>query len=119
MYNRAELQRDVQNHPNLVAHFCSDARVWMASEPVDYLMADLSMPPNISLQVLERWLGQKMCTYFIWTIKFSYQETDEERASSKEIVIISSICKRLDTFDYHYTIRNLFTSSLHPSKSIL
>jgi len=41
----------IQHHPNLISHHVADARDWRTKDPFYLLVADLSMPPEISLEV--------------------------------------------------------------------
>lgn len=74
------------SHPKLT-HRCEDARVFnpaeagiLASLPhqrVDYLFADLALPPEKSLLVLENWLQNKWTKAFAWTFKFGFHTGDK------------------------------------------
>jgi len=41
----------------------------MKNKPVDWLLCDVLEEPNIIFKLLEKWLKQKWCRYFIANIK--------------------------------------------------
>jgi hypothetical protein len=42
----------------------------MPEQPVDWLFADVSIPPDHSLTVLDNWIAAKKMKNFVWTVKF-------------------------------------------------
>lgn len=97
----------------MLTHRCEDARefdpivsgVIEASGSVDYLFADLALPPEKSLVAFERWLRGRWTKAFAWTFKFGFHTGDQYS------VMIDAIRKSLQDIggnDLDFTIRHLY-----------
>ena len=74
------------SHPRL-NHRCEDARIFdpraagildsSSSSSVDYLFADLALPPEKSLVALEQWIQNRWTKAFAWTFKFGFHTGDK------------------------------------------
>lgn len=64
------LKGPVRSHMN-ICHLKNDALTYSynQSEPADWLLCDILEEPNIILNLLQKWLDQKWCRYFIVNIK--------------------------------------------------
>lgn len=100
------------SHP-LLTHRCEDARefdpivsgVIDPSGSVDYLFADLALPPEKSLVAFERWLQGRWTKAFAWTFKFGFHTGDQYA------LMIQTIRKSLETIggdDLVFSIRHLY-----------
>jgi 23S rRNA (cytidine2498-2'-O)-methyltransferase len=56
-------------HPNLL-FIKGDGFRFQPDQPVDWLLCDIIAPPDRSLALLERWLGNAWCRSFVATVKF-------------------------------------------------
>lgn len=113
----APLRPDLIEHPNMISHQLGDARVWFTDFNVYMVVADLSMPPETSLEVLERWVTERKCEKLIWTIKFSYLQNSESRRGrkretgkylSRQVTVVKMVKQLMDQSSYSYSIRNLY-----------
>lgn len=100
------------SHPSLT-HTCEDAREYdpvdsgLITSPgsVDYLFADLALPPEKSLVAFERWLRGRWTKAFAWTFKFGFHTGDQYA------VMIDTIRKTLQNIggdDLEFSIRHLY-----------
>lgn len=48
---------------------------WLPKEPVNWVLSDMVIPAEKSLNVLIQWLREKKAKNFVWTLKFA--EMDE------------------------------------------
>lgn len=71
---------------------------------VDYLFADLALPPEKSLVAFERWLTNRWTKAFAWTFKFGFHTGDQYA------VVIDRIRKMLDAHGPNlvYSVRHLY-----------
>ena len=93
---------DHKNHN----HIKDDAKkhVETFKDGVDWLVADLSMPPDISLDLLFQYLSKDIPKRFLWSIKFSYHPNDDWNS------VIQNARKMFKEKlpQYNFRIRHLF-----------
>jgi hypothetical protein len=99
------------SHEKLV-HKREDARIFNPVESevftsggrVDYLFADLAMPPSKSIDAFDEWLKNKWTRAFAWTFKLGFH------TGNRYIEVTSMIRQRLNAYgpDLVYTIRHLY-----------
>lgn len=70
---------------------------------IDFLVADLSMPPLKSIDLLKRYLQKEIPNRFIWALKFAYHPDDNWNSA------ISAARKMLkEETSYDFRIRHMF-----------
>lgn len=67
--DRSPLRPDVMQHPRL-AFVEGDAFRFAPEAPVDWLLCDVIAAPERSIDLLRRWIEQRLCAAFVVTIKF-------------------------------------------------
>jgi len=92
-------------HPNHT-HHQGDAREYVDqfADGVDWLVADLSMPPDKSLDLLSQFLTRNIPKRFLWAIKFAYHPND----NWNEALVAARTLFRTQFPQYHFRIRHMF-----------
>jgi 23S rRNA (cytidine2498-2'-O)-methyltransferase len=66
--DRSPLREDLMHHPS-VNFLPGDAFQFKPTRPADWLLCDVIAPPEQTLELLDRWLQNRWCRYFVVTFK--------------------------------------------------
>lgn len=83
--DRSPLRSDLMRHSN-VTFVKGDAFAFEPTRPVDWLLCDVAAFPQRTLELLQQWLGQRLCRNFVVTTKFRGDEGYELLPVYKELL---------------------------------
>lgn len=72
--DRSPLRQDLMAHPNLEFRKADAFKYRPDDPPVDWMMSDVVAFPQRMIELLDTWVGQRLCRRFVVTIKFRGQE---------------------------------------------
>ncbi|GAM21331.1 hypothetical protein SAMD00019534_045060 [Acytostelium subglobosum LB1] len=85
--------------PPTLTHHIANGLTWEPEEPVDWLFNDMALPPMKSVKVLERWIKERQCSQFAWTLKFV--------GESEYDAVTDAVETMMKCYNVSYTIRHL------------
>lgn len=81
--DRSPLRDDLMQNPRLT-FVRGDAFAYLPDEPVDWLLSDIIAFPERIRELLDVWLGRRLCRRFCVTVKFRGRDDDAELEGVKE-----------------------------------